>query len=77
MASVGWGFDRVFPWSFREPQGRSNLMKVGRDCFAEFILSAAEGLAMTDRRTERLWGLFTSYPFYSQRMPSGWASRFG
>ena len=30
-------------------------MRVVRDCFAEFILSAAEGLAVTVKRTERPW----------------------
>ena len=27
--------------------------RVGRDCFAEFVLSGAEGLGMTVRSTER------------------------
>jgi len=36
-------------------RGRSNLMRVSRDGFAEFILSAAEGLAMTLGRAERGW----------------------
>ena len=46
---------RVSRLSLRDPQARSNLMKVSRDCFAEFILSPAEGLAMTLGRTERPW----------------------
>ena len=32
---------------------RSILMKIRRDCFAELILSAAEGFVMTLGRTER------------------------
>ncbi len=39
--------------SLRGPQARSNLMKARRDCFSEFILSAAEGLARTVRIIER------------------------
>ena len=42
----------VFRLSLRGPQTRSNLMGVKGDCFAEFILSAAEGLAMILGRTE-------------------------
>ena len=37
------------------PQARSNLTVVRRDCFAEFILIAAEGLAMTLGRTKGHW----------------------
>ena len=44
---------RDFRLSLRGPQARSNLMRVRRDYFAEFILSAGEGLAMTPGRADR------------------------
>ena len=54
---------RQFRWWIWAKQGvsivivkavaRSILMKIRRDCFAELILSAAEGFVMTLGRTER------------------------
>ena len=48
-------FSRKLSWwlELMERWARSILMKIRRDCFAELILSAAEGFVMTLGRTER------------------------
>jgi len=44
--------------SLRGPQAHSNLLSVTRNYFAEFILSAAEGLAITLGKTKSPCPLF-------------------